>query len=237
GSSPDSPPFDDVRDEEALGPAAAHVASTGAGLRMGWGDAAPSRDGPGSLAPFPGMSSAPELGPFGGDPVPDSGLRAPAGFERGPGVPPGGWDAAPVEDAVPVFTEHPANRVPSAYAAGTSAEQIAHEASFREFFGEASQGPPDIGTIRVGDVEVGKGSRVRINPKRRADAHDIFLAGLAGTVAGIFQDVDGGVHVAVTVEDDPSGELDDWYGRYYYFDATEIEPLGDAPAGGRPDRG
>jgi hypothetical protein len=212
--------------DEQLDAAAAHVASTGAGLRMGWGDAAPSRGG-GSPELLPFVSTAPELAPF------DPGMRKPTGFERGPRVPPGGWENPGLGEGIPVFTEPKAGGMipPESAYVGAGAGTLDDEASsFREFFGEASQGPPDIGTIRIGDAEVGKGSRVRINPQRRADAHDMFLVGRAGTVAGIFQDVDGGVHVAVSLEDDPSGELEDWYGRYYYFDPTEVEPLGDEEA-------
>ena len=62
---------------------------------------------------------------------------------------------------------------------------------------------PAADTVFVGGVEVGAGARVRLHPSRRADAHDIFLAGLTAVVAGVFNDVDGGVHVAVTLEDDP----------------------------------
>ena len=58
----------------------------------------------------------------------------------------------------------------------------------------------------VAGVEVGKGARVRLHPSRRADAHDMFLDGLVATVAGVFRDVDGEMHVAVTVDDDPATE-------------------------------
>ncbi|HEX3538891.1 MAG TPA: hypothetical protein VHT75_00485 [Acidimicrobiales bacterium] len=74
-------------------------------------------------------------------------------------------------------------------------------------------------------VEVGKGSRVRLRPSHRADVHDIFLAGMTATVAGIFHDVDGGFHVAVTVDGDPATEIYEFQGRFYYFHPDEIEPL------------
>ena len=48
---------------------------------------------------------------------------------------------------------------------------------------------------------------VRLRPSRRADAHDLFLAGMAATVAGVFHDVDGAEHVAVTLDDDPATEV------------------------------
>ena len=43
-----------------------------------------------------------------------------------------------------------------------------------------------------------------LRPSRRADAHDIFLAGQPATIAGVFHDVDGGEHLAVTLDDDPA---------------------------------
>ena len=62
-------------------------------------------------------------------------------------------------------------------------------------------------------------------PSGRADAQDMFLDGQRATVAGVFADVDGGLHLAVTLDDDPAaGELV-WQGRYLYFHPDEVEPL------------
>jgi hypothetical protein len=84
--------------------------------------------------------------------------------------------------------------------------------------------------VVIQDVEISKGSRVRLAPNHRADVHDIFLRGLTATVAGVFHDVDGGFHVAVTVDGDPATELYEMQGRFYYFHPDEIEPLSDAEA-------
>jgi hypothetical protein len=80
-------------------------------------------------------------------------------------------------------------------------------------------------TTWVGDVQVGKGAFVRLRPSRRADAHDLFLAGRTATVAGVFRDVDGGEHVAVSLDDDPASEMFEWQGRYLFFAPDEIEVL------------
>ena len=56
---------------------------------------------------------------------------------------------------------------------------------------------PSASSIDIAGVEVRMGTRVRLHPSHRADAQDLFLHGLAATVAGIFTDVDGEVHVAV----------------------------------------
>ncbi len=77
--------------------------------------------------------------------------------------------------------------------------------------------------LRIGDVDVAKGTRVILRPSRRSDAQDFFLTGMAATVAGVFHDVDGTQQVAVTVDDDPATEALAWQGRYLFFFPDEIE--------------
>lgn len=89
---------------------------------------------------------------------------------------------------------------------------------------------PWTDTVVISGVEVGRGSRVRMVPSHRADVHDMFLSGLTGTVAGVFHDVDGGFHVAVTVDGDPATELYELQGRFYYFHPDELRPLTDEEA-------
>jgi hypothetical protein len=84
---------------------------------------------------------------------------------------------------------------------------------------------PSTDSILVGDVEVRAGTAVRLRPSRRADAQDLFLAGLSATCAGVYRDVDGAVLVAVNLDDDPAtGELA-WQGRHLFFHPDEVEPL------------
>jgi hypothetical protein len=85
---------------------------------------------------------------------------------------------------------------------------------------------PWTDTTWVGGVEVGKGTPVRLRPSRRADAHDLFLAGRTAVVAGVFKDVDGEEHLAVTLDDDPAAELFEWQGRFLFFHPDEVEVLG-----------
>ncbi|CAM5646116.1 hypothetical protein [Streptomyces aurantiogriseus] len=85
---------------------------------------------------------------------------------------------------------------------------------------------PTTDTVPVDGVPVGGGSRVRLRPRGRgADAQDMFLAGRTARVAAVFHDVDGSVHLAVTLDDDPAAELNGWYGRFHYFRPDELEPL------------
>jgi len=80
-------------------------------------------------------------------------------------------------------------------------------------------------SVQVGGVEVRRGVPVRLRPSHRADAQDLFLGGLAATVAGVFTDVDGVQQVAVTVDDDPATAELAWQGRYLFFHPDEVEPL------------
>jgi hypothetical protein len=80
-------------------------------------------------------------------------------------------------------------------------------------------------SVWISGVEISKGSAVRLMPSHRADAHDIFLAGMSATVAGVFTDVDGDQHVAVTVDDDPATAELTWQGRYLFFHPDEVQPL------------
>ncbi|MFD5272245.1 hypothetical protein [Streptomyces sp. NPDC058335] len=85
---------------------------------------------------------------------------------------------------------------------------------------------PTTDTVPVDGVPVGAGSRVRLRPRGRgADAQDMFLAGRTAQVAAVFHDVDGSVHLAVTVDGDPAAELNGWYGRFHYFRPDELELL------------
>jgi hypothetical protein len=85
-------------------------------------------------------------------------------------------------------------------------------------------GVPWGDSLTIGGVEVAKGTAVTLRPSHRSDAQDIFLAGLAATVAGVFRDVDGSEHVAVTIDDDPASAELVWQGRYLFFHPDEVEP-------------
>jgi len=91
---------------------------------------------------------------------------------------------------------------------------------------------PDVDTVTVDGVCVARDSLVRLHPSRRADAQDLFFAGQTARVTAVHSDVDGNVHVAVVLVDDPAADLHDWYGRYLYFAPDELEPL--VPPDGTP---
>jgi hypothetical protein len=85
---------------------------------------------------------------------------------------------------------------------------------------------PEPDAVLVGGRRVTAGSRVRLRPRRHGtDAQDVFLAGRAATVDRVLHDVDGSRFVAVTLDDDPGGDLLQEYGRFYQFSPDELEAL------------
>lgn len=85
--------------------------------------------------------------------------------------------------------------------------------------------PEDNETVVVAGKQIRKGSRVRLRPNKRADAHDMFLSGRTAKVQAVLSDVDDNWHLAVTLEDDLGSELYAAHGRYRYFGTDEVEPL------------
>jgi hypothetical protein len=92
---------------------------------------------------------------------------------------------------------------------------------------------PGTDAVVIDGVRVSRDSLVRVRPRRRADAQDLFFAGQLARVTAVLSDVDGDVHVALVLVDDPAADMHEWYGRYFYFAPDELEPL---PAGAMPNR-
>lgn len=92
--------------------------------------------------------------------------------------------------------------------------------------GDDPEVDPEHDRVLVDGREVGAGSRVLLRPgRRRTDAQDLFLDGRTAVVEAVLHDVDGAVHLAVTLEDDPGADLWRAQGRYRYFQPDEITPL------------
>jgi hypothetical protein len=97
---------------------------------------------------------------------------------------------------------------------------------------------PETDHVDVAGVRIARGSRVLMRPgARRADAQDLFLAGRQAVVEAVLFDVDGAVHLAVSVPDDPAGDLQRDHGRFLYFAPDEVEPFGQVGSGPRPVQG
>ncbi|MFE5587022.1 hypothetical protein [Kitasatospora sp. NPDC056531] len=92
--------------------------------------------------------------------------------------------------------------------------------------GNDPQVDPERDRVLVDGHPVGAGSRVLLRPgRRRTDAQDLFLDGRIGVVEAVLHDVDGSVHLAVTVEDDPGADLWRAQGRFRYFQPDEVTLL------------
>jgi hypothetical protein len=84
---------------------------------------------------------------------------------------------------------------------------------------------PDTDTVNIGGYQIGRGSKVRLQPgKRRSDAQDMFLIGRIAEVQAVLLDVDDNPYLAVALDDDPDQDLRIAHGRFLYFTVDEVEP-------------
>ena len=95
-----------------------------------------------------------------------------------------------------------------------------------DFFREHEERPA-LQSVVVGGVEIQKGSRVLLWPDAGGDIMDLALKGKVAFVAGIEQDYEERIYIAVTLEDDPGRDLgeDRFLGHRFFFSPGEIEPL------------
>jgi hypothetical protein len=79
----------------------------------------------------------------------------------------------------------------------------------------------------VGDRQVKAGDRVRIRPKKRADVMDMALAGKIAVIEAVEQDVDGGVQLALVLDDDPGRDLGMMRqpGHRFFYATDEVEAV------------
>ncbi|MFH8498751.1 hypothetical protein [Streptomyces coeruleorubidus] len=199
--------------------------------------AAPGAVAPGAVAPAPqapgvatSVTSAASATPPPGAAAPAPPAPALAEPEAAvPATPPPG--AAAPAPPPPALAE-PGTAVPATSPSGADAPATPAPVDRPAWWQEGADDglSPATDTVIVDGVPLGGGSRVRLRPRGRgADAQDMFLDGRTAEVAAVFHDVDGSVHLAVTLDDDPASELHTWYGRFHYFRPDELEPL--EPAG------
>ncbi len=89
-----------------------------------------------------------------------------------------------------------------------------------------------VESLAIGGAEVYAGSRVRLRPRAGGDVMDIALTGKTAVIESIEQDYEGKLHVCVVVDDDPGRDIGLMRqpGHRFFFDAEEVEPLGEAEA-------
>jgi hydrogenase maturation protease len=90
---------------------------------------------------------------------------------------------------------------------------------------ELQRPAPDA--VEVDGVALRRGSRVRLRPRAGADVFDIALAGRLAVVDAIEEDMEGAVHLVVTVDDDPGRDLGiaAQLAHRFFFAPDEVEPL------------
>jgi len=93
---------------------------------------------------------------------------------------------------------------------------------------------PQLDRVRVGDIELKPGDRVRLWPIGRADIMDMALEGKTATIDAIEQDFENRVYLAVVVDDDPGQDLGllRQPGHRFFFGVEEVELI--APSGETP---
>ncbi|MEU8797344.1 hydrogenase maturation protease [Spirillospora sp. NPDC048819] len=79
----------------------------------------------------------------------------------------------------------------------------------------------------VDGTEMVPGSRVRLRPRGGADIFDLALVGRTATVERVEEDMEGGLHLVVAVDDDPGRDLGarNQLGHRFFVGLDEVEPL------------
>ncbi|MDD7937614.1 hypothetical protein PHK61_04165 [Actinomycetospora lutea] len=125
-------------------------------------------------------------------------------------------------DPIPTLTTPPDGRAP--LSACSSDRFLAPGTPWWDPGADASVDPA-TDTALVGGTPVARGSSVVLRPGPGGDAQDAFLAGATATVQAVLRDVDGGTHVAVSLDDDPGADLQATHGRHRYFRPDELEVI------------
>ena len=84
-----------------------------------------------------------------------------------------------------------------------------------------------VESVRVFGIDLRRGDRVRLWPKKSADILDIALAGRVAEIEAIEVDYDDHIHLAVILDDDPGRDLGAMRqpGHRFFFSPEEVEPL------------
>jgi hydrogenase maturation protease len=85
--------------------------------------------------------------------------------------------------------------------------------------------------ISVAGMEIGRGSRVVLRPRAGGDVMDQAMDGRVAVVESIQEDLDGKLHLAVTLDDDPGRDLGEKRqpGHRFFFSPEEVEPMAGSP--------
>lgn len=83
-----------------------------------------------------------------------------------------------------------------------------------------------LNVVRIGEVELKPGDRVRLKPRPGGDVFDLALDGKMAVIEAIEEDYEGRAHLAVVVDDDPGRDLGMMRqpGHRFFFSVEEVEP-------------
>jgi hypothetical protein len=92
-----------------------------------------------------------------------------------------------------------------------------------DFFNPESK----LAGVTVGGVFLKVGDHVRIRPKKRADAMDMILDGKTAVIEAVEQDVEGAIHFALVLPEDPGSDLGfaRMPGHRFFYTSDEVEPV------------
>jgi hydrogenase maturation protease len=84
-----------------------------------------------------------------------------------------------------------------------------------------------LSRVRVGNVVLEPGMRVRLRPQGRADAFDLALSGMTAVIVSIEQDFEAQLYVSVALDEDPGRDLGitGKPAHRFFFRPEEVEPL------------
>lgn len=99
----------------------------------------------------------------------------------------------------------------------------------REWKDSADKPAPRI--VQIGGAPGKIGDRVRLRPRRKADAMDMTLAGRIGQIESIEQTFEGDIYLAVVLDDDPGKDLGMMRqpGHRFFYSPDELELLERVP--------
>ncbi|GAA2722254.1 MULTISPECIES: hydrogenase maturation protease [Streptomyces] len=79
-------------------------------------------------------------------------------------------------------------------------------------------------TVVVAGVRLGRGSTVRLRPLHRTDVLDLALTGRTAEVEAVEEDMEGRVHLVVSLHGDAGRDFATGLGHRFFFAPEEVEP-------------
>lgn len=86
---------------------------------------------------------------------------------------------------------------------------------------------PQLKSVHILGVDLYRGDRVRLRPRKSADIIDLALDGQIAVIEAIEQDFDNRIHLAVVLDNDPGRDLGELRqpGHRFFFTPDEVEPV------------